>query len=66
MTLTFKVPDMSCQHCVNAITASIRKQADQARVDVDLETHHVVVSNAPDAALIAQAIRDAGYTAQAV
>lgn len=66
MPLTYEVPDMNCQHCVNAITASIRKHAEHARVDVNLDTHHVMVSQASDAELIAQAIADAGYTPRAI
>lgn len=66
MPLTYEVPDMSCQHCVNAIAASIRKHAENARVDVNLDTHHVMVSQASDAELIAQAIADAGYTPRAI
>ena len=66
MALTFEVPDMSCQHCVNAITSSIRKEVDLARVDVNLDTHHVVVSNATDSNVVAQAIRDAGYAVRPV
>ena len=66
MVLTFEVPDMSCQHCVNAITTSIRKEVEDARVDVNLDTHHLVVCNATDGNVIARAIEDAGYTARAV
>lgn len=66
MIMTFEVPDMSCQHCVNAISSSIRKEVDGARVDVNLDNHHVVVCNASDQDVVARAIQDAGYTARAV
>lgn len=64
MAMTYQVPDMHCQHCVNAITSAIQKDMPQARVNVDLDTNLVVVSDAPAADQVAAAIEKAGYTAR--
>jgi copper chaperone len=60
----FKVPDMSCDHCV----AAIRKEFDQAMpgttVAIDLDSKEVAVAG--DAAKAEQAIRAAGYEPQQI
>jgi copper chaperone len=53
---------MSCSHCVAAITRAVLAVDPQARVDVDLAGHRVAVaSTTADAALLAEAITNAGY-----
>ncbi|MDH4280621.1 MAG: heavy-metal-associated domain-containing protein [Acidimicrobiia bacterium] len=56
----FKVPDVSCNHCVDAITSEVAPLAGVAAVDVDLETKIVTVTGGDHAAIIA-AIDEAGY-----
>lgn len=60
--LTFTVPDMSCGHCVNAITNAITALDAQAKVTTDLETKVVTVETSVDSATIAAALSEEGYT----
>lgn len=61
--IDFHVPDMSCGHCVRAIGAALQACDSQARFDIDLATHRVRITQAQaDAATLAAAIREAGYT----
>lgn len=60
--LQYTVEDMSCQHCVKAITAAVTEAAPGATVDIDLERHLVRVEQADDSVKVSAAIRDAGYT----
>ena len=61
--IAFEVQDMSCGHCVGAITKAIAAVDAQARVEVDLPEHRVrIVSTHADATTLAPAIEEAGYT----
>ena len=60
MTATYTVPGMSCQHCVDAITAEVGKVDGVTDVTVDLDAKRVAVVGGDDAAIIA-AIDEAGY-----
>jgi len=65
MALSFVVPDMSCGHCVAAITKAVKTVDPEASVEIDLATHHVTVNSTDEHAKIDAAIRDAGYTPSA-
>jgi copper chaperone len=60
MTATYTVPDMSCQHCVDAITTEVGKVDGVTDVTVDLDAKTVSVAGGADAAIVA-AIDEAGY-----
>jgi len=61
--ITFEVRDMSCGHCVAAITEAVRSVDPGARVEVDLAARAVRIEPAgADARALADAILDAGYT----
>ena len=61
--ITFQVDDMSCGHCVAAITRAVKDADREAQVQVDLGSHRVRIEPvAADAQALADAIRDAGYT----
>ena len=60
--LQYSVQDMSCQHCVKAITQAVTEAAPGAKVEVDLERHLVRVDQVDDGEKVADAIREAGYT----
>lgn len=61
--IVFEVPDMSCGHCVGAITEAVKTVDGAAKVQVDLAAHRVQVEPATaDAAMLEAAIREAGYT----
>ena len=58
----YRVPDLSCAHCVTAVTDEVSKVQGVAAVDVDLAAKLVSVSgiDVDDAAVVA-AIDEAGY-----
>ena len=61
----FHVPDISCQHCVAAITASVQAADAAAKVQVSTETKEVrVESRTLYEEAVALAIAEAGYTVQ--
>ena len=65
--ITFQVDDMSCGHCVAAITRAVKDADGEAQVQVDLGTHRVSIEPvAADVQVLADAIREAGYTPVAV
>ena len=65
--VTFEVEDMTCGHCVNAITKAVKALDPQSQVQVDLTTHRVEVRPATaDTASLIHAIQVAGYAAEAV
>ena len=57
---TFTVPDISCQHCIDAITREVSAVAGVTDIVVDLDTKTVAVIGGDDSAVIA-AIDEAGY-----
>jgi len=60
--LTFDIPNMTCGHCVRAITEAVKAADPAARVEADLPTHQVKVdTSAPREAVVAQ-LSEAGYT----
>lgn len=60
--LSYTVEDMTCGHCVGAITKAVHTVAPSADVSVDLGRHEVRVGGTSDARAVEAAIREAGYT----
>lgn len=61
--IAFEVNDMTCGHCVRAITQAVQEADPGAQVQVDLAAHRVQVEPAQaDAAALQAAIAEAGYT----
>lgn len=58
----FRVQDMTCSHCVGAITKAVKNVAPQASVNIDLEHHLVRIQGEADQGVVQAAIVDAGYT----
>lgn len=57
----FTLPDMSCGHCVAAITEALKAADAQARVEIDREARAAEVDSAlPREALVA-VLAEAGY-----
>lgn len=63
--LRYAVEDMTCGHCVQAITGAVQGLDPAARVAVDLGAKTVEVETSASADAVTQAIRDAGYTPEA-
>ncbi len=59
--MKFHVPDMSCNHCVNAITEAVKSIDAEATVSADLEAKTVDVKTSANHKHVAQALADAGY-----
>jgi len=60
----FNVPDMTCSHCVGTITKALQDADPEAKVDIALGEHRVVVQSRYAQERIADVIREAGYTPQ--
>ncbi|HUH88836.1 MAG TPA: heavy-metal-associated domain-containing protein [Pusillimonas sp.] len=63
--LEFRVHDMTCNHCVGAITKAVKNAAPQASVEVDLAHHLVRIQGEADETAVRAAITEAGYTPDA-
>jgi copper chaperone len=60
---SFELPDMTCGHCVKAVTQAVQAVDPAAEVAFDLPAHRldVVQTSASREALVAQLV-EAGYT----
>lgn len=58
----FNLPDMSCGHCVAAITQALQAADAQARVQVDLASKTARVDSALPRGPLAAALTEAGFT----
>ncbi|MBN9205649.1 heavy-metal-associated domain-containing protein [Methylibium petroleiphilum] len=59
--IEFEIKDMSCGHCVGAITKAITVLDPTAKVLAELPTHRVRVETGVPRAQLEHALRDAGY-----
>jgi copper chaperone len=62
-TIEMKVTGMTCQHCVAAVTDSIKALDPDASVSVDLSAGDILVETEQSAHAVAAAIAEAGYSA---
>jgi copper chaperone len=61
-TLTLKVPDMSCGHCVTSVSEALVAVPGVGDVQVDLEAKRVeVAGEGLEPTAVAAAVREAGY-----
>ena len=60
-TATYNVPDISCDHCVQAITGAVSPLDGVESVDVSIDDKTVKVAGSFDDAAVRSAIDDAGY-----
>lgn len=64
-TTIYRVPGMTCGHCVAAVTKEVSAVPGVASVRIDLDTKSVeVTGEALDDAAIRAAIEEAGYQAE--
>ena len=60
--LEFEVADMTCNHCVSAITKAVNAVDPSAQLNIKLEAHRVGINGTASADAIEAAIREAGYS----
>ncbi|WP_088285993.1 heavy-metal-associated domain-containing protein [Ideonella sp. A 288] len=61
--ISFQVDDMTCGHCVSAITKAVHGVDTTARLQFDLATHRVDIEpGEADVIALGGAITEAGYT----
>ncbi len=60
-TATYNVPDISCDHCVQAITGAVSPLDGVESVDVSIDAKTVTVEGTFDDDAVRDAIDDAGY-----
>lgn len=58
----FKLPAMSCGHCITAVTEAAHEVDPQARVEVDLVKKEARVESAQPREKFVEALVEAGYT----
>jgi copper chaperone len=59
---TFSVNDMTCGHCVAAITKAVESVDSDAVVHVRLDSKRVEITSTQPEKVLADAIAEAGYT----
>ena len=59
-TRVYSLPDMSCNHCVQAITGQVASVQGVTDLAIDLDAKTVTVTGGDDAAVVA-AIDEAGF-----
>ena len=60
-TITYNVPDISCEHCKRSIEGEVSQLEGVASVDVDVQAKTVTVTGELDEQAILNAIDEAGY-----
>ena len=58
----FHLPDMSCGHCVAAITQAVQAADAQARVEIDLAARTARVDSTLPREALTAALAEAGFT----
>ena len=59
--IEFRLPDMTCGHCVSRVSQAL-KQADPAcTLDIDLSRQTVQVQSSEERQVLVNALCDAGY-----
>ena len=58
----FQIPNMSCGHCVRAITQAVQSLDPAAKVQTDLAKHQVQVDSTADRQALVKQLTEAGYT----
>ncbi|MCY1310537.1 Copper chaperone CopZ [compost metagenome] len=65
MNQIFSVQGMTCGHCEKAVTTAIRTLDPQAEVRIDRAQNRVEVQTEQPREVVAEAIREEGYTVAA-
>lgn len=59
--MQFTIPSMTCGHCVGVVTRAVKQLDAQARVDIDLATHRVLLDTTASPQSIRDVLTEAGY-----
>lgn len=59
--LEFKIPSMTCGHCVGVVTKTLQRVDTNAKVEIDLPSHRVRFETQADRLTVADALAQAGY-----
>ncbi len=59
--LTFQIPNMTCGHCVKAVTQAVHAADPAATVQADLATHEVKVETTASRESVVAQLAEAGY-----
>lgn len=59
--IELQIPDLSCGHCVRAVTETLHQLDAKAQVQVDLPSKRVQVSTEATPEKVVAALTDAGY-----
>lgn len=62
----FQVTDMTCKHCEATISRAIKELDAQATITIDLGRHLVSIESSQAMGALETAIREAGFSPQAV
>jgi copper chaperone len=62
--IEMKVPDMTCNHCVDTIRKAVEGVDDSARCEVDLDSKSVSVESGLPPSDFVEALEEAGYSPQ--
>lgn len=60
-TIELELPDMSCGHCVRAVTEALQALDAQARVQAEVPARRVSVQTSATAEAVRAALTEAGY-----
>lgn len=58
---TFQIPNMTCGHCVRAVTQAVQVADPAATVQADLATHQVQVDTTAGREAVVAQLMQAGY-----
>ena len=64
MYMQFNVDNMTCGHCVKAVTNALQAADESAQVSVDLEQKTVTLETSLEANQVILILEDEGYPAQ--
>ena len=59
--LEFRIPNMTCGHCVKSVTEAVKSADPAARVDVDRPSHQFKVETSAPRDTVVARLADAGY-----
>jgi len=61
--LELTLPDMSCGHCVKAVTGAVQRLDESAKLEFDLPAHKVRIESSRPEADLRAALAEEGYPA---